>query len=165
MKHNVLSLIAFMFILQSCAAHVSHKQIINKEPLLIGTVSRQELFTEFPVFKTNYDSYVPNDSVIQKLKSYSGNVHIEIFLGTWCGDTKRNLPSFLKAMDRAGLRTITYTLHALDRTKKDKEKLTAKYSVSRVPTMVFLKSEKEIGRITESPVKSVEEDMLSILQR
>ena len=162
---NIIFFTVLFIGIQSCTSQLSHKQTIHEEPMLIGTVDRNELFSEFPVFKNNYDSYVPKDSVIQALKPYAENVHIEIFLGTWCGDSKRNLPPFLKTLDLIGRNNLTYTLHALDRTKKDKAQLTVKYSISRVPTMVFLQGERELGRIIERPLKSVEEDLMTILQR
>ena len=157
----VIVMIGMLF--QSCAATVSHRQTIDNEPMLIGIIDQNELFQEFPVFKKNYDAYVPNDSAIGSLKTFSEKVHIEIFLGTWCGDSKRNLAAFLKTLDLAGMSNVTYTMRAVDRTKKDKEHLTEKYSIKRVPTMVFLKNENEIGRITEYPERSVEDDMLFIL--
>lgn len=150
--------------LSSCAIQPSHREVIHDEPMLIGTIDRNELFKEFPIFRTAYEAYTPNDSLIQAIKSYKEAVHIEIFLGTWCGDTKRNLPPFIKILERISSTNLTYTLHAVDRTKKDRERLTVKYSVSRVPTMIFLKNGKEIGRITEHPVYSLEQDLLSILQ-
>lgn len=165
MTFRILFSLPMFLTLHSCATHVSHKQVINDEPMLIGTITQTELFAEFPIFKTNYESYTPNDSVILALRQFSGNIHIKIFLGTWCGDSKRNLSFFLKTADLAGFDTLNYTLYGLDRTKKDKAQLTAKYSISRVPTMVFLRNDYEIGRITEHPAKSVEEDMLSILQQ
>lgn len=154
---------AIGILFQSCAATESHRQTVNNEPMLIGTIDQTELFREFPVFKKNYDSYIPKDSVIQSMKRCSDKIHIEIFLGTWCGDSKRNAAYFLKTLDLAGRPNITYTMIALDRSKKDSEQRTSKHSIRRVPTMVFLKNEKEIGRITEYPERSVEEDMLSIL--
>lgn len=162
MNRSLIIILTALWI-QSCAASVTHLQKINNESMLIGMIDRTELFREFPVFKKNYDAYTPIDSVIRALRNYSENTHIEIFIGTWCGDSKRNASYFLKVLNVAGKPNLTYTIIALDRTKKDKEELTVKYSIRRVPTMVFLKNEKEIGRITEYPERSVEEDMLSIL--
>ena len=162
MKRFLILILTGLWI-QSCAATVSHLQSVNNEPMLIGMIDQTELFREFQVFKKNYDGYTPKDSAIRALKDYAEKIHVEIFLGTWCGDSKRNAAYFLKTLDLAGRPNITYTMIALDRTKKDKEELTVKYSIRRVPTMVFLKNGKEIGRITEYPERSVEEDMLSIL--
>ncbi len=151
--------------LYSCAAGMSHKQIVNDEPMLIGTIGQDELFKEFPVFKTNHDRYTPNDSVVASIRDHVGSIHIEIFLGTWCGDSKRNLAYFLKTLELAGWKDLSYTMHALDRTKRDKDGLAEKYKIVRVPTMIFLKDGKEIGRITEQPVQTIEEDILAILRQ
>lgn len=164
------------FLLSACAStvqshstlfkssHSRHMQSINGEGMLIGEITRDELFSEFDIFKTNYEKYVPSDSAVQLLKNYTGAISIEIFLGTWCGDTKRNLPHFLKTLDQAKMPNVHVVLHGLDRTKTDKEKLTTKHGITRVPTMIFYRDGREIGRITEHPKASMEEDMLTILR-
>ncbi len=144
--------------------HSPHLQIINGESMLIGEVTRDELFSEFDMFKTNYENYVPNDSAVRLLKNSTGVISIEVFLGTWCADSKRNLPHFLKALDQAEIPNVHVVFHGLDRSKTDKEKLTEKRAITRVPTMIFYRDGLEIGRITEHPKASMEEDMLTILR-
>jgi hypothetical protein len=161
-KFRILLLV---ILLNACASAPSHLRIVNEETMLIGAISQEELFSEFPVFKNNFDKYIPLDSVITSLKSRDDKIHIEIFLGTWCGDSKRNLAYFLKVLETTNQSNFTYTMHALDRTKKDKDGMAEKYAIVRVPTMIFLKDNMEIGRITEHPVRSVEEDILAILRQ
>ncbi len=85
-----------------------------------------------------------------------------IFLGTWCGDTQRELPRFQKIIEteKIPLRVIEY--HALNRNKESGEALPAEYGIRFVPTFVFLRNGKEIGRIVEAPRKSLEEDIVDI---
>ena len=162
-------------LLTSCAATVKtevpgknvrsqHWQVIDGEGMLIGNITREELFSEIDIFKINYGAYSPKDSIIQLLKNYSQPVAIDVFLGTWCGDSKKNLPRFLKTLDEAHLRPVRLALCGVDRTKTDKDKLTVKNNVTRVPTMIFYRNGQEIGRITEHPKGSIEDDVLSILR-
>jgi hypothetical protein len=50
-------------------------------------------------FNTGYDSYQPAADIISRLKKQNyENITIKIFFGTWCGDSKREVPRFLKLL-------------------------------------------------------------------
>ena len=51
----------------------------------------------------------------------------------------------------------------MDRSKKDAEGLTEKHAITRVPTFVFFRGDKEIGRVTEKAVTTLEQDIAGIL--
>ncbi len=51
----------------------------------------------------------------------------------------------------------------LDREKKSGRNIEVGKNVHHVPTFIFLKNGTEIGRIVESPIESLEEDMFNIL--
>ena len=89
-------------------------------------------------------------------------VEIQVFLGTWCGDTHDQVPPFLKLMDLANANQIS--LFSLDREKTYPGFLNP-LKIILLPTFVFLKSGKELGRITESPRKSLLDDTFEILKR
>jgi hypothetical protein len=68
-------------------------------------------------------------------------------------------------MDQADNERLTYSLYGLDRSKRDSEGKSGRYGITRVPTMVFLQNGAEIGRMTERPNRSMENDILNILFR
>jgi thiol-disulfide isomerase/thioredoxin len=70
-------------------------------------------------------------------------------MATWCPDSKRELPRFFAIMDGVGMDEAMLTMVGVDRTKIDTEGLTAKWSVTRVPTFVFLRNGQEVGRVVE----------------
>lgn len=86
-----------------------------------------------------------------------------VFLGTWCSDSERDVPRFLRIADEIGMNEGRYTLYSLDRKMKSPEGLEDNYQVERVPTFIFLRKGKEIGRIVELPKTTLEGDMLNIL--
>ncbi len=48
-------------------------------------------------FKNGYENYKPNETTIANLKKQKFNdITIEIFFGTWCGDSKREVPHFMQ---------------------------------------------------------------------
>jgi len=159
------SFIFLCLLYAACAGQIStsHLQSVNKESMLIGEVDKNELFKEFAVFQESHTASIPSDSALKMLHAVKRDINIEIVFGSWCSDSKRNLPAFLKLIDQSNNPHITYRMIAVDRTKKDKAGVTTQLSVTRVPTMVFFENHKEIGRFTEHPVQSIEEDILRIL--
>jgi hypothetical protein len=66
---------------------------------LLGPLSKEEILENFPDWQVEVASYVPNMEVIEKLQAIPSEIKIEIFLGTWCSDTKRNVSAYFKIMD------------------------------------------------------------------
>ena len=64
-------------------------------------------------------------------------------------DSKRELPRYFATMAAAGISDSVLTMVGVDRTKKDTEGLTEKWNITRVPTFVFFRDGKEIGRFVE----------------
>jgi thiol-disulfide isomerase/thioredoxin len=88
-----------------------------------------------------------------------------MIVATWCPDSKREVPRFFKIYDQAGLGTGSLTMVAVDRSKKDAEGLTVKHEILRVPTFVFFRAGKEIGRVTERAVTTLENDIALIVAK
>jgi hypothetical protein len=137
---------------------------VHGEEMLVGAIQREELFRAFEAFREHYEAYIPDDSVVHMIARVRRDIRVEAFLGTWCDDSRVHLSHFLKVMARAGNARISYSLHGLDRTKKDPEGLTVTYRITRVPTLVFLEGGKELGRITEYPVARMEDDVFTIIK-
>jgi len=65
--------------------------IINKSDFLNGKYRNW--------FLKNYTDYTPDPIIVEKIKKKLQNVSIKSFIGTWCHDSKRELPKFYKIMD------------------------------------------------------------------
>jgi len=133
--------------------------------MLIGKESRQAL-TQAPFnswFSKNYDAYPIKETVTPKLKKALKGVELTTFMGTWCGDSKRETPRMLKILDVADFKEKDFELITVDRSKKKPTEYTTGNNIIRVPTFIFKRDGKEIGRIVERPVESLEADMLKIL--
>ncbi len=91
---------------------------------------------------------------------------VKIYIGTWCGDTKYLLPKFIKTWKHLGLKEDQLEIVALHRSgkeyKRSPERTEEKYNIHRVPTFVFEKDDKEIGRIVERPVNDLDTDIAQI---
>jgi thiol-disulfide isomerase/thioredoxin len=116
-------------------------------------------------FKETYDSVQVGQQFVQMIKNVQDSVSTIVFLGTWCPDSRREVPRFLKTADEAGIPPERIRLYALDRSMKSDDGLSTQYHIERVPTFIFLKHGEEIGRITEVPQATIEQDMLMILAK
>ena len=154
-------------------AQQSQKQIINTDgtSFLLGEIDRNDLettaFTSW--FVHNYEQYTVDEQLIKLFQRKLRHHEIVLFLGTWCGDSKRQVPRMLKILDAAKFPEDQLRLIALDRRKETykqgpngEEK---GWNIKRVPTLILLKKGKEVNRIIERPVDTLEEDLLAILSQ
>ena len=140
----------------------------NGQKFLVGKITKERL-AQSPYkawYTSNYDRYKVNQPIIKKLKDTLAHYQILIFLGTWCSDSKREVPRFIKILDAAAHPTKNLKIIALDRRKghykKSPDGEEWGLQILRVPTFIFYKNGREQHRIIESPNKSLEEDMLQI---
>ena len=134
--------------------------------MLYGAISREQLYFDYPDWKQIEDEYEPSIDIIKQLTDYHDSILVDIFLGTRCSDSKREVPAFFKIMDQAGLNgKIEINILAVDRNKKLDNGLAQKCNIEFVPTFIFYRANEEIGRIIEMPDGLLEEDILSIIKR
>ena len=102
-----------------------------------------------------------------RLKSKLKNSTVDIYLGTWCGDSKKWVPKFIKLWDELGLNRTQLKFIALYGSVEGKYKQgpngeEKNKDIHRVPTFIFKRSNKEIARIVESPNNNLETDLAQI---
>jgi thiol-disulfide isomerase/thioredoxin len=132
---------------------------------LTGHVTRVAL-EDYETWKTlRAQDYTPDAAAVQTIADRGKDVRVLAIVATWCPDSKREVPRFFKIYDQARLGMGKVTLVAVDRSKKDAEGLTAKHDISRVPTFVFFRGDKEIGRVVERAVTTLEQDIAAILAK
>jgi hypothetical protein len=117
-------------------------------------------------FIKGFDAYVPEQEVIEKLKqAVKDDLSIQIVMGTWCPDSRREVPRFMKILNLIDFPAGNVTVIGVDNSKQAPVGGYDKLEIERVPTFIFLRNKVEAGRIIENPVTSLEQDMLNILTR
>jgi len=91
------------------------------------------------------------------------NVTMFYFVGDWCPMCVRATPIIMKYLDFIGLESDNLINYDIKRGKREPKEIIDKYKIIFVPTLIIFNSGKEIGRITERPIKSWEEDILEII--
>lgn len=165
----ILSAMVVLFACTSQAQNLNKKEMdkSHAREILINNCTRDSLIA-FPEFKTAYDpnyaNYTPDATVVAQLENVMKHEKITIVLGTWCGDSKLQVPHFYKVLDAAHINTDDVHIICVDGVKQADNGLIGNMNIQRVPTFIFSdKDGKELGRITEHPTKTLEADMLAIL--
>jgi thiol-disulfide isomerase/thioredoxin len=117
-------------------------------------------------FVKGMDEYACNPQAIETLKGISKEgVTISIVLGTWCPDSRREVPRFMRVLKEIGFPEGKVKLIGVDNVKFSPIDNYDALSIERVPTFIFYKNNIEAGRIIENPTTSLEQDMVNILTR
>ena len=137
----------------------------DTESILVG-VQTKESFKQQPYaewFDTNYNDAKLDATVTNKIKKHLKGVTIKAFMGTWCGDSQHETPIFYKLMDAIDFDYKNLTMIAVNRSKETPDNLQEGLNITNVPTFIFYKKGKEIGRFVEYPRETLEKDVLKIV--
>lgn len=117
-------------------------------------------------YAPEYVAFVPKTKIIKKLKELDlSNISIELILGSWCHDSHREVPRFIKILNAINFQFDQLQMNALDTFKTSPDYNTNGHKIAYVPTVIVYRNGKEIGRIIESPKKSLEKDLLKIISK
>ena len=133
--------------------------------MLLGKANRKGLqmdaFKDW--FDAGYDTYSVDSETLEKIKPLLKDVTITLFMGTWCEDSQRETPHFYKILDQADFDESKLELITVSEEKTTPQGFEEGKNITNVPTIIFYKNNKELGRIVEYPIETLEKDMLAIL--
>ena len=111
-----------------------------------------------------FDDYQFNSEAINKLLDIKkDNLSIKIVMGTWCPDSRREVPRFMRVLDAWQFPGTSVTFIGVDDAKLSPVGEFVKLNIQRVPTFIIYRNNIEAGRIIENPTTSLEQDMVNIL--
>lgn len=159
----------------SVQKNTAPSSIPKEDDMLLGVHARSALQQQ-PYrhwFDSIYNNYTVDTATANSIRRLWRTEKIDIFFGTWCGDSRREVPRMLKILDNCGvpadkirlvLVDYRYPLYKASPTHEEQGKF-----IFRVPTFIISSEHKEseeyaeVGRIVEYPVTTLEKDMLTIL--
>ena len=150
----------------SCNNSINKK---NSEPEeytdIIGVFERKELSNNPHAewFNQNYSDYNLDKETLNKLKPLFKDIEITVFMGTWCSDSRKEIPVFFKLIDKLKINENSIELIGMTLEKTTPDSLELDQNLINVPTFIFKKDGKEINRIVEFPLETIEKDILEIL--
>ena len=155
MKNNILYL-CFIFGFVACTTPFQS----------FGEFSRDQLenSNHNGWFVENYNAHPLNKALVSQIDSLFDDIEVTIYMGTWCEDSQREVPGFLKIIDALEANDQVQPIVGLNEDKVSHDGSAEQAGVTNVPTFIFSKDGEEINRIVEFPIISLEQDILDILQ-
>ena len=129
-------------------------------PYAVGDISIKTLFENHEGFQDNYEEYQSGNLLDPALFR---DIEIYVLFGTWCHDSQREVPRFLQLLNSLNIQENYIHLIGLNFLKNEPQDRGKSFQIKKTPTFVFLRNQKEIGRIVEMPEISLEADLLKIL--
>lgn len=161
-------LIVLAFFVAGCSAAPYDVSVEpNGNRVVTGHFTRSVLTADSAMntwFSTRYRTYEPDAADLRAVAAAAEGVRFVVILGTWCGDSKREVPHLYRIADMAGIPEDRIELYGVDRSKKGAYGVEERYHLERVPTIVVERQGKEVGRIVEMPVETLEKDLRIILE-
>lgn len=170
MKNRIVILASLLFASallmgQSKNTIVTDTQL-NKN-VLVGSCNRNglkmDLFGKY--YATQYQAYRPSDKLIKKIAQKIDQTKITVVFGSWCSDSKIQVPRLYKILDKTGYNENDIHLIAVNSSLRALTMDISNLDIKRIPTIIVYQDGKELGRIVESPKKSLEKDLWKIVKK
>ena len=116
-------------------------------------------------FRKEYDNYIPDSEIIGQVTSLLDEIAVTIVLGTWCSDSREQIPRFIRIYDVLEHAIPFPILICVDREKKAGDVSLEGMNILKVPTFIIYHNNRELGRIIETPQTTLEKDFLTILRK
>lgn len=112
-------------------------------------------------FMENYN-YSPDNEKLEALKAALDGKTITIFMGTWCSDSRTQVPALLNVLDTINYDISKITLITMSEDKDTPDGFEGGKNIEYVPTIIVYNNNVEMGRIVEYPIENLESDLLKI---
>jgi cyclophilin family peptidyl-prolyl cis-trans isomerase len=158
--HEVITRLRVGDVIRRIEVH-SGSELPPPPPVLLGTVEWSEL-AELDGWRDEKDQYLPDAAAIGQLQSAFGYYQVITVLGTWCGDSRREVPRLVQVLEEIGTGAFEHWMIGVDRSKRVTEPelpagLLDDGVAERVPTIILLDDlGEELGRVVETAEEPLE---------
>ncbi len=170
MKNRILLLASLLFagsmLMGQSKNTIVTDSKLNKD-VLVGSCNRNglkmDLFGKY--YATQYAAYRPSVKLIKKIAQKIDKTKMTVVFGSWCSDSRIQVPRLYKILDKTGYNENNINLIAVNRSLRALTMDISNLDIKRVPTIIVYQDGKELGRIIESPKKSLEKDLWKIVKK
>jgi thiol-disulfide isomerase/thioredoxin len=144
---------------------VDEIEVTSGEIILLGEINLANLQTSnvTPWFNEEFDRVTIDTLKVKDLKPFTKDLKIKIFMGSWCDDSKRELPPFFKILVSMDFDQNHLQMFAMSEEKTTPSNFEKGLEIYNVPTIIFFKNGEEINRFVELPVENLESDIKKII--
>lgn len=145
------------------APHLTAKPVAPEEAVAAGPTTRDRVESAPDWMQAEVEAK-PDAGAAKTLGTVEPGAEVTVFLGTWCGDSRREVSRFWKALDTEG-GAVPFQVRyvAVDHAKKEPADLLKENDVRYLPTFIVRRGGHEVGRIVETSPHGVEQDLLALL--
>lgn len=132
--------------------------------VMVGVTSRAAIETELENWRDEIARTSVDEDVARSLRDVPPGAEVDVFLGTWCGDSRRVVSRLFRALEVAG-EPLPFSIRfvGVDRSKVAPDGLTDGAELRFVPTIIVRRDGTEVGRIVESAPRGVETELRALL--
>jgi len=137
-------------------------------PFLLGPIEWDEL-AELSGWQEEYDAGEPDPVALERLETATASYRIVTVLGSWCDDSRREVPRLVKVLDQLEAPVFSHEMIGVDRTRRIDDPEVASFAgiertVDLVATIVvFDAAGVELGRVVETAEKPIEELLIEFI--
>ena len=157
MRKFAVTLLSIMLVVVSVCANSQGE----KTPMTIGEISQQQLMANHKFFQQGYQASRLSALEIAEINRWPKDLHVDVYFGSWCHDSVREVPMFLKIVAQSP--RLSNRLIALDYAKSEPSGSAKNHDIKHTPTFIVYQNDKEIGRIIERPKVSLTADISAML--
>ncbi|HET8854840.1 MAG TPA: thioredoxin family protein [Salinimicrobium sp.] len=141
------------------------KPLQEPSAMPVGEINTYDLKTDFHAdwYNSRFEAFQPDAETLAVIEDNIEDYEIKVFMGTWCPDSRREVPKLFKILDEVGYDLDKVTMYGVDRRKTTPDHLEQTYAIKRVPTIIFFKNGEEVNRIVEYPRETLEKDIAAII--
>lgn len=170
---NILCLMCFLtaWQFQGQTTTINNQITDSRDREVLWGELNQEGLSQAPFnswFTNGFTKYEPDLAITEQLKLALRSYSITVFMGTWCGDSKREVPRLIKILEMANFDMNKLTIIGVRGDapyyKMGPNKEEFGMAIHRVPTIILYQNGSEVNRIVESAVATLEQDLLNITQ-
>lgn len=131
---------------------------------IVGPTTREAIEAADPSWVTATVEAEIDEDDAAALAAVDPGAEVTVFLGTWCSDSRRELPRLWRALDEVGgLVPFEIEYVAVDRDKEEPAGPIEGAGIEYVPTFVVRRGGEEVGRVVETSPSGIETDLLALL--
>lgn len=165
MKIPILFLLGACLTFSACSTVQTPETSAAPDPsVIVGETTREQIEEAVPDWVQSEAEASPDASACQGLTTVEPGAEVTVVLGTWCGDSRREVPRLWKALDMAGS-SVPFAIHyvGVDRKKQEPADVVGGNDVRYVPTFIVRRGGREVGRVVEHSPNGIESDLLALL--
>ncbi|WP_336517487.1 hypothetical protein [Pollutibacter soli] len=150
-------------IYQKIKDHSGNEMLLGKcDPSAL----KQEPFAAW--YYSSWQNYTLDSITCNFIRPLLANKKLKLFMGTWCDDSRREVPRIFKMLECCNFPMENLELIMVSNAdtlyKQSPLHEERGLNILRVPTMIIYSNGIETGRIVEFPMVSLEKDLLAILR-